>query len=98
MKTEPMKWIWHRANQSEIEYFEIGKLLAVISGMAVFALLGAAELWRAGVFLPDYKIYALATGAACIALYLGAVVGLVRVKRKVKALIDAPRSNANSAN
>ena len=84
---------WLHNDKSGANHFEIGKLLAGVSGMAAFALLASVQLWRAGICIPNCKFFALELGVPGLGLYLAMVVVLLRLRGKLKDYADAPQKH-----
>jgi len=79
---------WQRTKESQSDPFRISKLLAGISGMAIFSLGASIALWRAGIYIPNLKFSALLFGVPCLGLYFAMVVNLMRLRNKLKVHAD----------
>ena len=88
---------WRHTKDVGVARFQVGKLIAGISGMAVFALGASIALWRASVCIPDLKFSSVLFGVPCIGLYVAMIVNLVRLRRKLKSLLSiAPNETGSS--
>ena len=74
---------WLRTSKDELERSPIGKLIAGISGMAIFELGASIALWRASVCIPNLRFSALLFGVPCLGLYVAMMVNLVRLRKKL---------------
>jgi hypothetical protein len=82
---------WQHTRKSEIEKFQIGKMLAVISGMAIFSLGASVALWRAGIYIPNLRFSAVLFGTPCLGLYVAMVVNLLRLRSKLQSHVDSSK-------
>jgi hypothetical protein len=60
---------------------QMNKLLAIISGMAVFALLTLVPLWRGCIYSPNAKFSAVIYALPALGFYFAAIVVITRLKK-----------------
>ena len=62
---------------------QMNKLLVIVSGIVVSALLALMSFWRGCIYSPNTRFSAVLFGVPALALYLTAVVIILRLKKRI---------------
>jgi hypothetical protein len=88
---------WRHTNEIDTNRFQIGKIIAGISAMAMFTLGASFVLWCANDKSSDLKFSAILFGVPSLGLFLSTMVNLLRLRKKLEAHIpNVPNTPSSS--
>jgi len=75
---------WQPTDQEQIVLHYTAKLLVLMSGMAIFSILGSIALWRLGWIAPTSRFSAVFLGVPIVGFYVAMVLMVFRLRRRVR--------------
>lgn len=63
---------------------EMNKLMAAVSGIAIFAFLTVLPLWRGCIYSPNAKFSAVIYSLPGLGLYVATIVVIARIRKRLE--------------